>query len=53
MSEGDCLWAQRDHSPEISEGHPIIEIFRCDITIRQEVLALVAAIQDRHGRLAF
>jgi len=35
----------------LREGHPIIEIFRCDITIRQEVLALVAAIQDRHGRL--
>ena len=25
--------------------------FRCDITVRQDVLALAAAIQDRHGRL--
>ena len=24
---------------------------RCDITVRQDVLALAAAIQDRHGRL--
>ena len=35
----------------LSEGHPKIEPFRCDITIRQEVLALAATIQDRHGRL--
>lgn len=31
--------------------NPIVETFRCDITIRQEVLALAAAIEDRHGRL--
>ena len=44
----------RNETPlqRLREGHPIIEIFRCDITIRQEVLALVAAIQDRQtGRL--
>jgi NAD(P)-dependent dehydrogenase (short-subunit alcohol dehydrogenase family) len=29
----------------------IIETYRCDITIRQDVLALASAIQDRHGRL--
>src|ERR1700761_420326 len=31
--------------------NPMIETFRCDITIRQEVLALAAALQDHHGRL--
>ena len=31
--------------------NPVIETFHCDITIRQDVLALAAAIQDRHGRL--
>ena len=30
---------------------PTIEAVRCDITVRQDVLALAAAIQDRHGRL--
>ena len=29
---------------------PTIEAVRCDITVRQDVLALAAAIQDRHGR---
>jgi uncharacterized oxidoreductase len=36
---------------KLRNENPIIEILRCDITIRQEVLALAAAIQDRHGRL--
>src|ERR1700733_7085892 len=36
---------------ELRNENPVIETFRCDITIREEVLALAAAIQDRHGRL--
>ena len=35
----------------LRKENPTIETFRCDITIRQEVLALAAGIQDRHGRL--
>ena len=31
--------------------NPTIETFRCDITIRQDALALASAIQDRYGRL--
>ena len=30
---------------------PTIEAVRCDITVRQDVLALATSIQDRHGRL--
>jgi short-subunit dehydrogenase involved in D-alanine esterification of teichoic acids len=35
----------------LQSDNPIVEAFRCDITIRQDVLALASAIQDRHGRL--
>jgi uncharacterized oxidoreductase len=36
---------------ELQTRHPTIEALRCDITMRQEVLALVSAVQDRHGCL--
>ena len=36
---------------DLQNDHPTIQTFRCDITVRQDVLALAAAIQDRHGAL--
>ena len=36
---------------ELRNMYSIIDAFRCDITVRQEVLALAAAIRDRYGRL--
>ena len=36
---------------DLQNDHPTIQTFRCDITVRQDVLALAAAIQDRHGEL--
>ena len=36
---------------ELQTRHPTVEALRCDITMRQEVLALVGAVRDRHGCL--
>ena len=36
---------------ELRNMYSTIDAFRCDITVRQEVLALAVAIQDRYGRL--
>ena len=36
---------------KLRKENPVVETFRCDITVRQDVLALAAAIQDSHGRL--
>jgi uncharacterized oxidoreductase len=36
---------------DLQVGNPAIQAFRCDITLRRDVLALAAAIQDRHGKL--
>ena len=36
---------------QLQNENPTIEAVRCDITVRQDVLALATAIRDRHGRL--
>jgi uncharacterized oxidoreductase len=36
---------------ELQNNDPAIETFRCDISVRQDVLALAVAIKDRYGRL--
>jgi NAD(P)-dependent dehydrogenase (short-subunit alcohol dehydrogenase family) len=36
---------------ELETRYPAIEVFRCDVTARMDVLALQAAIRDRHGRI--
>jgi uncharacterized oxidoreductase len=36
---------------ELQNQNPAIVAFRCDITARQDVLALAKAIQDRYGKL--
>jgi uncharacterized oxidoreductase len=36
---------------ELQNYDPAIETFRCDISVRQDVLALAVAIKDRYGRL--
>jgi uncharacterized oxidoreductase len=36
---------------DLQNQNPAIVPFRCDITVRQEVLALAKSIQDRYGRL--
>jgi uncharacterized oxidoreductase len=36
---------------ELETRYPEIEVFRCDVTARMDVLALQEAIRDRHGRI--
>jgi uncharacterized oxidoreductase len=36
---------------DLQNQNPAIVPFRCDITVRQEVLALAKSIQDRYGKL--
>ena len=36
---------------ELQNHNPGIVVFRCDITVRQDVLALAKSIQDRYGKL--
>ncbi|MGA9014676.1 MAG: SDR family NAD(P)-dependent oxidoreductase, partial [Acetobacteraceae bacterium] len=36
---------------ELRTEHPTIETVQCDITVRQNVLALVETIRDRYGML--
>ena len=36
---------------ELQNKNPTIEAFRCDISVRQDVLALAMAIKDRYGKL--
>ena len=36
---------------ELETRYPTIEVFRCDVTARMDVLALQEAIRDRHGRI--
>ncbi|HET7879943.1 MAG TPA: SDR family NAD(P)-dependent oxidoreductase [Acetobacteraceae bacterium] len=40
--------AALDH---LQAGQPQVEAVRCDISVRDNVLTLVAALRDRHGRL--
>jgi uncharacterized oxidoreductase len=35
----------------LRDGHPQIETIRCDISVRDDALALAAAVRERHGRL--
>jgi short-subunit dehydrogenase involved in D-alanine esterification of teichoic acids len=36
---------------ELQSRNPAIAAFRCDITARQDVLALAKTIHDRYGKL--
>jgi uncharacterized oxidoreductase len=36
---------------ELEMQYPAIEVFRCNVTARMDVLALQEAIRDRHGRI--
>lgn len=36
---------------ELQARYPAIEVSRCDVTVRTDVLALKAAIEGRHGRI--
>ena len=40
-----------DSLEELRNQNPMIEVARCDITDRQDLLAFVEAVQERHGRL--
>jgi len=36
---------------QLQDSYPGVETIRCDISVRDDVLALAAAIRERHGRL--